>query len=76
MILQGVPGVLYRVYQLAQMVTNPLAMKEIWDQSLVWEDPWRREWQPTPVFLPAESRRQRSLVGYSPRGRKELETIE
>ena len=39
MILQGVSGVLYRVYQLAQMVTNPLAMQEIWAQSLVWEDP-------------------------------------
>ena len=24
--------------------------------------PWRREWQPTPVFLPGESRGQRSLV--------------
>ena len=29
-------------------------------------DPWRREWQPTPVFLPGESRGQRSLEGYSP----------
>ena len=27
--------------------------------------PWRRLWQPTPVFLPGESHRQRSLVGYS-----------
>ena len=33
--------------------------------------PWRRKWQPTPVFLPGESHGQRSLVGYSPRGRKE-----
>ena len=31
---------------------------------------WRREWQPTPV-LPGEFHRQRSLAGYSPRGRKE-----
>ena len=30
--------------------------------------PW--EWLSTPVFLPGESHRQRSLVGYSPRGRK------
>ena len=29
-----------------------------------WEDPCRREWQPTPGFLPGESHRQRSLVGY------------
>ena len=26
--------------------------------------PWRREWQPTPVFLPGEFHGQRSLVGY------------
>ena len=31
---------------------------------------WRRKWQPTPVFLPGESHGWRSLVGYSPRGRK------
>ena len=28
--------------------------------------PWRKKWQPTPVFVPGESRSQRSLVGYSP----------
>ena len=32
--------------------------------------PWRRKWPPTPAFLPGESHGQRSLVGYSPRGRK------
>ena len=37
---------------------------------------WRRKWQPTPVFLPGESHGWRSLVGYSPRGRKELDTTE
>ena len=30
--------------------------------------PWRRKWQPTPVFLPGKSHGQRSLVGYSPQG--------
>ena len=30
--------------------------------------PWRRRWLPTPAFLPAESRGQRSLAGYSPGG--------
>ena len=34
---------------------------------------WRRAWQPTPVFLPGEPHGQRSLVGYGPLGRKELE---
>ena len=38
--------------------------------------PWRRAGQPTPVFLPGESHGQRSLVGYSPRGCKELDMIE
>ena len=28
--------------------------------------PWRREWQPTPVFLPGKLHGQGSLVGYSP----------
>ena len=32
--------------------------------------PWRRAWQPTPVFLPGESHAQRSLVGCSPWGCK------
>ena len=37
---------------------------------------WRRAWQPTPVFLPGESRGQRSLVGYSPWGHKESNMTE
>ena len=38
--------------------------------------PWRKEWQPTPVFLPGESHGQRSLVGYSPWGHKESDMTE
>ena len=37
---------------------------------------WRRKWQPTPVLLPGESHGQRSLAGYSPWGRKGLDTTE
>ena len=33
--------------------------------------PWRRKWQPTPVFLPGESYGERNLAGYSPWGDKE-----
>ena len=33
----------------------------------VWKIPWRREWLPTPVFLPGELHGQRSLVGYKQR---------
>ena len=37
---------------------------------------WRREWQPTPVFLSGESHGQRSLVGYSTWAQKESDTTE
>ena len=36
--------------------------------SRVGKIPWRRAWQPTPVFLPGKAHGQRSLVGYSPWG--------
>ena len=38
--------------------------------------PWRRKWQPTPVFLPGESHGQRSPAGYSPWDCKELDMTE
>ena len=38
--------------------------------------PWRRAWQPTPVFLPEESHEQRSLAGYSQWGHTELNMTE
>ena len=38
--------------------------------------PWRRNWQPTPVFLPGKSHGPWSLVGYRPWGRKELDATE
>ena len=46
-------------------------MQDTQVRSLDWEDPWRRDWLPTPVSLPGESHGQRSLVGYSPRGHRE-----
>ena len=42
----------------------------------IWKIPWRRAWQPAPVFLPGASHGQRSLVGYSPYGCKGLDTTE
>ena len=42
----------------------------------VGKTPWRRAWQPTPVFLPGEFHGQRSLAGYSPQGRTESDTTE
>ena len=38
--------------------------------------PWRRKWQPLPVFLPGEFHGQRSLEGYNLWGRKESDTTE
>ena len=37
---------------------------------------WRRKWQPIPVLLPGKSHGQRSVVGYSPWGRKESDMNE
>ena len=45
-------------------------------QSLGWEICWRRNWQPTPVFLPGGFHGQRSLVGYYPWGCRQLDTTE
>ena len=58
-------------YLIAQLIKNPPAMRETWVTSLGWEDPWRRERLPTPVFWPGEFRGL-----YSPRGHKELDTTE
>ena len=38
--------------------------------------PWRKEWIPTPVFLPGEFHGQKSLADYSPRDCKESDTTE
>ena len=46
---------------------------DLWVQGKI---PWRKKWQPIPVFLPGESHGRRSLVGYSPQGRKESDTTE
>ena len=52
------------------MVNNlPASTRDARDMSLIPElgrPPWRRSWQPTPVFLPGESRGQSNLAGYSP----------
>ena len=57
----------------AQMVKHLPAMRETQVRSLGWEDLLEKQ-QPTPVLLPGESHGRRSLVGYSPWGRKESDT--
>ena len=61
------------------MVKNPPANAgDLRDAGLILRSkiPWRRVWQPTPVFLPGEFHGQRSVADYSPWGRKELDVTE
>ena len=58
------------------MVKNLPAMQETRFNPWVGKMPWRREWLPTPVFLPGEYHGQRRLAGYSPQGRKESDITE
>jgi len=60
----------------AQSLKHLPAVWETWVWSLGQEDPLEKEMAPTPVFLPGEFHGQRSLVGHSPRGRKESDTTE
>ena len=66
----------YRTSLVAQTVKRLSTTWETWVQSLGREDPLEKEWQSTPVLLPRKSHGQRSLVGYSPWGRKESDTTE
>ena len=62
---------------MAQVVKNLLAMQERPEfDPWMGKIPWRREWPPTPVFLPGEFHGQRSLVGYSPWGCRESNMTE
>ena len=54
------------------MVKNLPDKQEMQVQSLGGAIPWRRKWQPTLVFLPGKSHGQKSLMGYSPWGRKRV----
>ena len=60
----------------AQMVKNLPPMQETWFDPWVRKIPLRRDWQAAPVFLPGEFHGQRSLVGYSSLGLKELDMTE
>ena len=51
-------------------------MQEMQAPSMGQEDPLRRKWQPSSIFLPGKSHGQRSLVSYSPWGCKELDMTE
>ena len=65
-----------QAFLVAQRVKNLAAMQETLVQYLGGEDPWRKEWLPTPVFLPGEFHGQRSLASYSPYSWKESDMTE
>ena len=60
----------------AQMVKKPPAIWKTRFSPGVGKILCRREWQPTPGFLPGEFHGQRSLAGYSLQGHKEWDTTE
>ena len=51
---------------MAQMVKKLPAIQEAKFNPRIGKIPWRRKWQPAPVFLPKESCGQRNLVSYCP----------
>ena len=67
-----------------RMKRNEDSLKDLWNNikctniCIIWipELQWRRQWQTTPVLLPGKSHGWKSLVGYSPWGRKESDTTE
>ena len=70
-----------RISQVVLVIKNPSSppvqeTERLGFNPLIREIPWRRAWQPTPVFLLRESHGQRSLEGYSPQSQKELGTTE
>ena len=60
----------------AQMIKNLPACRRTGFNPWVGKIPWRREWQPTPLFLLEQFHGQRSLADPSPRGCKESDTTE
>ena len=74
--LSSSSSILLQASLVAQLVKNPSVSVRPGFDPWVGKVPWRRAWQPTPVFLPGESHGQRSLVGYSPWGHKESDTAE
>ena len=69
-----------RASQMALVVKSPPAnagnIKDLGLSPRVGKIPWRRAWQPTPVFMPGKSQGQRSLEGYSLWGHKESDMTE
>ena len=60
----------------SSVVKNPPANAGDGFDLWVGKIPWRRKWQPTPLFWPGKSHGQRSPEGHSPWGHQESDTTE
>ena len=65
-----------QVTQCKESTCRCMRLKRLRSDHWVRKIPWRRKWQPAPVFSPGRFHGQRSLAGYSPWGHKELDIAE
>ena len=68
--------IVFRASLVAQMVKHLPAMRRPGFNPWIGKSPWRRKWQPTPIFFPGKSHGQRTLIGYSLWGCKESDMTE
>ena len=73
---EKLPTSVFLGFPVAQTIRNCLQCGRPGFNLWIGKTPWRKAWQPTPVFLSGESHGQRSLVGYSPWGHKESDMTE
>ena len=63
---------IYRASLVTQQAMQEMQWRKCKFDPWVGKMPWRRKWQPTPVFLPGEFHGQRSVAGYNPWGHKRV----
>ena len=73
---KGLGYISHRASLVPQTVRIHLQCRRLRCNPWVRKIPWRREWQPAPVFLLVQPHGQRDLVGHSPWGLKELNTTD
>ena len=76
MIMQADTECTRRASQVAQWQKIPLPSRRLGLHPWVGKIPWRRKWQPTPVFLPGKSHGQRSQLTKVHRVTKEMASTE
>ena len=77
----GIPVELFQILRhdavkVLHSISQQVWKTQQWPQCPALHSCWRRKWQPSPVLLPRKCHGRGNLVGYSPRGRKELDMTE